>query len=72
MPVRVVRVGLAHHDQDFTIITHGAGGKPLTPVDNVVITLSSYGTGDIGCIRGGDVRFGHGKTGAYLTCQQGF
>ena len=50
VPVGVVRVGLAHQDEDFAALVHRARDVPLAAVDDVFITLALNACGDVGCV----------------------
>src|SRR5690606_7563519 len=65
-----IRVGLAHDDGDLAVLVHGSGRPPLGAVDHVLITFAADLALDIGGIRGGNVRLGHGEAGADFPGQQ--
>ena len=70
VPVRVGRIGLAHEDQDRAAWIHSAGGPPFAAIDDVGIRLVPDLTLDVGRVRRGDRRLGHGEPRADLAVEQ--
>ena len=52
-------VGLAHRDQELAARVERAGGPPLAAGDDVLVAVALDPGGDVGRVRGGDVRLGH-------------
>ena len=69
--IGVVRVGLAHDDEDPGALVHGAGNKPLATVEHPLIALAGNAQLDVGGVTGGHLGLCHGVGRAYFTCQQG-
>ena len=68
--IGVVRVRLAHDDENLRALVHGAGDEPLAAVQHPVIPVLLYAQLDVGGVGGGDLGLGHGVGGADLPCQQ--
>ena len=64
------RIALAHDDGDLAVRGHRPGGPPLAAVDDVVIAVAPDLGRDIGGVRGGHIRLGHGETGLDLPGQK--
>src|SRR5579875_555173 len=71
MPVGIVRISLAHDDENFATWASCAGTPPLASVQYVLVALAPDGKLDIGSIGACHIRFGHGKGRAYLAIEQG-
>ena len=70
VPVGVLRVGLAHHDQDAAARVERARGPPLAAVDDAGVAVADDPGLDIGRIGRGDLDLGHGEGGANLAGEQ--
>ncbi len=68
---RAVGIGHAHHDEHRAARVGRAGGPPLAGVDDVVAAVAFDARGDVGGVRGGDLRFGHRERRADLAGEQG-
>ena len=67
---RRIRIGAAHHDQDFRAAVGRAGGPPFAAVDDVAVAVAPDLGADIGGVRRRDVRLGHRETGPDLAVHQ--
>ncbi len=72
VPLRILRVCLAHEDHHLAARIGRARGEPLAAVDHVFVAVAHDAGRDVGRIRGGHFRLGHGKGRADLAGQQRF
>ncbi len=70
VPVRIVRIGLAHEDENLAARIDRAGGIPLAPVDHIVVAVANDRRFDVGRIAGRHPRFRHGKARADFPGEQ--
>ena len=70
MLVGIVRVGLAHHDQQLAILAHRARREPLAAVDDVFVAVAANAALDVGGIARRDFRLGHREGRADFARQQ--
>ena len=72
MPIRIVRIGLAHDNHDFAARIAGTRDIPLTPVDYILITIAHNTRLDISRVTGCDRWLSHGKGRTNLALKQRF
>src|ERR1700704_2350776 len=70
MTIRILRVCLAHEDEELTAWVHRPRCPPLPAIDHDVVALANDAALDVRRIRGGDIRFRHGETRTNLSIQQ--
>src|SRR3981081_3201748 len=69
MTIWILRVRLAHKDEELAAWVHRPRCPPLPAVDHDVVALANDAALDVGRVRGRDIRLRHRATGADLCIQ---
>jgi hypothetical protein len=64
------RIGFSHEDRDLAARIAGAGGPPLTAINDVVIAVAHDAGFDVGGVGGGNSWLGHREAGSDFACQE--
>ena len=67
---RCVKISFPHHNHNFAVFIHGTAGVPLSPVDNVFVTISLYRRLYICRVTRRNRRLGHSKRRTNFTVKQ--
>src|ERR1700736_5607736 len=70
MTIRILRVRLAHEDEELAAWVHRPRCPPLPAIDHEVVALANDAALDIRGIRGRDIGFRHRETGTDLSIQK--
>src|ERR1700737_356569 len=70
MTIGILRVRLAHEDEELAACVHRPRGPPLPAIDDQVVALANDAALDVGRVGGRDIWFRHRETGTNLAIQK--
>src|ERR1700694_1204188 len=70
MTIRILRVCLAHEDEQLAPWVHRPRCPPLPAIYDDIVALANDPALDVRCVRGGDIRLRHRETGTDLSIQK--